>query len=437
MKKFSLILVLILNLSCGNVSQINNSPNPLIGSNVPLTIVNQNNNINIPKGNVTGKIVDYTTKLGVPGVKVQVKAVKPDIVALTDSSGKYILKNVPKGRQFLEVTKQNYTKLNTSNIVVDVKENTTNLAQDILIILDNASKSNAFVKVIEGLKFPRGITVDRNTNDIYVVDVIGAGGIFSFDRAEVKKITPEGSILTSFGSRILDSDLINVDLLRLLKNSNGIGTDGGGNIFVADTGNNSVKKYGPNGRYLSTIQKNFINPFDVAVMTTGDVVVSDPGNGRVVILDSSMNIRIENILGQNRSDGIKGITTDISDNIYVIDTSGKPGEIIKKFDKNGMQLNLKFGYIGGIQPGYFSNPTDIAIDNLTGDIYITDSGNNRIQRFNADGIYIGEFGQFGIEAGSFNEPTGIAIDSQGFIYVSDTKNRRIQKFSPGRVIVNQ
>lgn len=437
MKKLSLIFILLLNSSCGNVGQITNQPNPLAGNNIPTTVTQNNNNINIPRGNITGKIIDYTTKAGVSGVKIQVKAVKPDIVALTDSSGNYVLKNVPRGRQVLEVTKTNYAKLSSSNIVVEVKENNTNSAQDIFIIPDNASKSNAFIKVIEGMKFPKGITVDRNTNDVYVVDVIGAGGILSFDRAEVKKVTTDGGITTSFGSRVLDSDLRNIDVLRLLKNSNGIGTDGGGNVFVADTGNNSIKKYGPTGRYLSSVEKSFINPFDVAVMTTGDVVVSDPGNGRVVILDSSMNIRIENALGQNRSDGIRGITTDISDNIYVIDASGRPGEIIKKFDRNGMPLNLKFGYIGGLQPAYFSNPTDIAVDNLTGDIYITDSGNNRVQRFNPDGIYVGEFGQFGIESGSFNEPSGIAVDAQGFIYVSDTKNRRIQKFSPGRVVVNQ
>ncbi|GIW23288.1 MAG: hypothetical protein KatS3mg068_2295 [Candidatus Sericytochromatia bacterium] len=74
-------------------------------------------------------------------------------------------------------------------------------------------------KVIDGFKFPRGITVDRNSNDIYVVDVIGAGGIFTFDRAEVKKITSDGGVVTSFGSRILESDLRNIDLFRLLKNS--------------------------------------------------------------------------------------------------------------------------------------------------------------------------------------------------------------------------
>ncbi|GIW23287.1 MAG: hypothetical protein KatS3mg068_2294 [Candidatus Sericytochromatia bacterium] len=98
MKKIVLFFALILNISCGNNSQVYNQPNPLLGSNIP-TIINQNNNINIPKGNVTGKVIDYTTKTGIAGVKVLVKAVKPDIVAITDSSGNYTLRNVPRGRQ--------------------------------------------------------------------------------------------------------------------------------------------------------------------------------------------------------------------------------------------------------------------------------------------------------------------------------------------------
>ncbi|MFH0774727.1 MAG: CARDB domain-containing protein [bacterium] len=74
----------------------------------------------------------------------------------------------------------------------------------------------------------------------------------------------------------------------------------------------------------------------------------------------------------------------------------------------------------------FSSPYGIAVSE--GEVYVADSGNNRIQKFGKDGKLILEFGKFGEESGEFNAPYDVAVDSSEDIYVADTWNNRIQKF---------
>jgi len=81
----------------------------------------------------------------------------------------------------------------------------------------------------------------------------------------------------------------------------------------------------------------------------------------------------------------------------------------------------------GVGPGAFRDPSDVAIGPL-GDIYVTDSLNNRIQKLSSQGDFLAEAGSAGTAKGQFNEPWGIAVDAAGFVYVADTWNHRIQKF---------
>jgi len=84
----------------------------------------------------------------------------------------------------------------------------------------------------------------------------------------------------------------------------------------------------------------------------------------------------------------------------------------------------------GVNDGELKNPIGIAC-NEYGDIYIADTGNNRIARFFNDGKkvrFIRNIGSEGEQKGQFKMPTYIALDSMGKIYVSDTGNNRIQVF---------
>ena len=80
------------------------------------------------------------------------------------------------------------------------------------------------------------------------------------------------------------------------------------------------------------------------------------------------------------------------------------------------------------QPWYFNHPEGVAIDN-NGNIYVTDTGNNRVEKFNADGFLITTWGTEGTGNSQFKNPSGIAVDTSGNVYVSDTHNYRVQKFN--------
>jgi sugar lactone lactonase YvrE len=87
-----------------------------------------------------------------------------------------------------------------------------------------------------------------------------------------------------------------------------------------------------------------------------------------------------------------------------------------------------WGGFGFFAPGSFNTPEGIAIDS-EGNVYITDLGNNRVQKFTHDGAFLAQWGSFGTEDGQFRQPHGIACDREGFVYVGDGINRRIQKFT--------
>jgi sugar lactone lactonase YvrE len=92
----------------------------------------------------------------------------------------------------------------------------------------------------------------------------------------------------------------------------------------------------------------------------------------------------------------------------------------------GPEGQVIIGKPGGAR-GQFSAPAGLAVDR-EGNLYVADSGNHRIQKFDGDGHFLGTFGSAGGNEGQFNEPWGVAVDGEGNIYVADSWNHRIQKF---------
>ena len=88
--------------------------------------------------------------------------------------------------------------------------------------------------------------------------------------------------------------------------------------------------------------------------------------------------------------------------------------------------SLEIGTCGS-GPGQFLSPRNLAIDK-EGNIYVADSGNNRIQKLSPEGQFLRQWGSSGVAPGQFNDPWGIAVDEKGNVYVADTWNHRIQKF---------
>ena len=83
----------------------------------------------------------------------------------------------------------------------------------------------------------------------------------------------------------------------------------------------------------------------------------------------------------------------------------------------------------GDGPLQFQYPKGIVINKATGQIYIADNNNHRIQVLNPDLTHHNTFGSKGSKQGQFNHPEDVTLDSHGFVYVTDTSNHRIQKFT--------
>ena len=89
-------------------------------------------------------------------------------------------------------------------------------------------------------------------------------------------------------------------------------------------------------------------------------------------------------------------------------------------------LDTKWGGTG-TEDGQFDNPVGIACD-TTGNVYVLERGNYRVQMFDQNGTFITKWGSKGEGNGQFSYPSDIAIDKEGNIFISDESQYRIQRF---------
>ena len=97
--------------------------------------------------------------------------------------------------------------------------------------------------------------------------------------------------------------------------------------------------------------------------------------------------------------------------------------------QNGDLMVHEDGQFGSYKSENFTigGPSGIDVDS-SGNVYVGDVGNGRIQKFDSDGNFITKWGSYGTEDGQFDYPNGIAVDSSDNVYVSEVGNHRIQKF---------
>lgn len=124
-----------------------------------------------------------------------------------------------------------------------------------------------------------------------------------------------------------------------------------------------------------------------------------------------------------------GVYVDGSGNVFVTETGNSR---VQKFDA----LEAFVFQIGrsdetsGSASGEFSSPTDVALDS-DGNIFVVDSGNNRVQKFNGSGTFVSKFGTSGSGSNQMASPLGVAIDASDDIYITDQGNSRIVKYELG------
>ncbi len=168
-------------------------------------------------------------------------------------------------------------------------------------------------------------------------------------------------------------------------------------------------------------------PTGIAVTDDGLMIVSDRGRHCITILDREGNkIRSFGTRGEGWGQLIRpeGVAVTSKGTILVVDSGN---DRIQQFTVEGDRISCTRTYGNGSLE--FNNPSGIAINKTTGQVFVTDYRNNRVQVLQPDLTFSHMFGSKGSGQGQFDRPIDVTIDSQGFVYVIDQKNHRVQKFA--------
>jgi uncharacterized protein (TIGR03437 family) len=304
------------------------------------------------------------------------------------------------------------------------------------------------------------------------VAVDGSGNIYFSSLNSVFKLSTNGSFaLVAGNSRAGFSGDGGPAVNAQLNSPQGLAVDSAGNLYIADAGNNRVRMVtaagivytfagnGQPGTYYAVgewgpaPQANLHMPSGVAVDKAGNVYIADTGNNS--IREVTADGRIHTIAGFTFAGyagdgglatlaefrGPQDVALDSSGNIYIADTGNA---YIRKITSDGI-INIiagngTIGYSGdagvATKAGLFQ-PYSVAVDSA-GDVYIAETADCRVRMIDTKGNintiaglgspgFAGETGQ--AAAAQLNTPTGVAVDSAGNLYVADSLNGRVRKIT--------
>ncbi len=231
----------------------------------------------------------------------------------------------------------------------------------------------------------------------------------------------------------------------------GIAVDNQGNTYIANGRGinpqngapdynlgNKIEKFSPSGQYIGAVGSGGTGPgqFDEPTTVdfspvTGDLYAGDVFNNRINQFDSQGNfIRsfanglFTPLIPGRFFFGPSGVTFDKAGNVYVGDFNG---ERIFKFTPDGEQIGVIGGTVG-TAPGQFQGVAGVRISPVSGNIFVADQYNNRVQVLDPNGNPLLAFGTQGTGDGQFLQPIGIEVDEYENIYVADSINSRVQVF---------
>jgi trimeric autotransporter adhesin len=302
----------------------------------------------------------------------------------------------------------------------------------------------------------------------YGIAIDGSGNVYIADRGNncIRKITAGGTITSIVGNGINAYSGDNGPATAAeLAGPAGVAVDVSGNVYIGDAGNNRVRKVdnsgiittiagngtgGYNGDNIPATDAELSGPRGIALDGNGDIYVADPGNNRVRKITLSSGI-ITTAAGKGTGaysgDGgpataaeLKppyAITFDKYDHLYICDVDN---ERIRKVSAGIIMTiagNGTAGYTGDnviAIASELNEPTGMAAD-ASGNLYIADGWNGRIRQINNAGIIttvagkgtLGYSGDGGPAAlAELNDPYGIATDTGGNMYIADYANNRIR-----------
>jgi sugar lactone lactonase YvrE len=323
-----------------------------------------------------------------------------------------------------------------------------------------------------------GTANDARFNNLSGVAVDSIGNIYVADNHTIRKITPTGVVTTLAGLAGSPGSADDMGSAARFNNPSGVAVDSAGNVYVADSVNNTIRKvtavgmvttlagnptitneFGlPAGGYTNAAGSDarFKGPRGVAVDRAGNVYVADTYNHTIrKVTPAGVVTTLSGLAGNaGGADGTSaaqfnypsGLAADTTGNVYVAD---RDNHTIRKVTPAGMVTTLA-GLADFFNPGStdgtgnaarFYYPTGVAVD-TAGNVYVADSANNTIRivtQTRAVTTLAGLAGSFGSVDGTgsaarFFEPTGVTADSAGNVYVVDTSNYTIRKVTPTGVV---
>ncbi len=329
------------------------------------------------------------------------------------------------------------------------------------------------------LSSPTGVAVDTAGN-LYIAEQ---------NNHRVRKVSTSGTITTVAGNGSNGSfdDGYSGDggpaADARLNYPSGVAVDAAGNLYIADFFNNRVRKVSTSGT-ITTVAGNgsfgysgdggpAINAglafsYGVAVDTVGNLYIADSSNNRVRKVSTSGTITTVAGNGSfgysgdggpatnSRLSSPTGVAVDAAGNLYIADTSNHR---VRKVSASGTITTVAgSGTTGSFDNGYSGDggpatdaqlayPSGVAVD-AAGNLYIADSINNRVRKVSASGTIttIAGSGTTGYAGGGYsgdggpatdarlNYPSGVAVDAAGNLYIADGNNHRVRKVSTSGTI---
>jgi tripartite motif-containing protein 71 len=220
----------------------------------------------------------------------------------------------------------------------------------------------------------------------------------------------------------------------------GIGVERRGGVLVADRADGRVLRYWGDGTYLSELVgpghggAELRSPGAVAVSpASGEIYIADSGHNRILVYGPEGSLKAR--WGAGEGDGEAGsapgdfddpraVAVASSGDVYVADTGN---ERVVELSPSGAPLG-EWG-AAGTGDGRFRSPTGIGVD-AAGRVYVLDSENDRVQEFTANGSFLARWGERGTGTGQLSFPSALAVGCEGDVYVADTDNNRVQRFEP-------
>ena len=260
---------------------------------------------------------------------------------------------------------------------------------------------------------------------IVVADNVAAqrgGGGQGAKAGRIVVLGMDGSHVRSFGGSALSS-------------AAGVAVDGGtGNIVVADPDDGTVKVFSAAGRLLRTLDPGADRlraPTGVAVDRYGQIAVSSAGESKVLALIDGMSGAVRDRVelgrpgagGGEAGRGLAGVAVAPGGEILAVDRDDLLVHVVSTSLVSTIELASS-----GVDDTSFRAPAGVAVDPADGRVLVVDSGNHRVQVFDASVRHRLTFGSMGSGMLHMDSPMGAAFGPNGTIVVADTGNDRVMVY---------